>query len=95
MAILAGKYRRELVGIVTSDKMDKTLVVTVDEVKMHPLYKKRYVVKKKYYAHDEENQAKIGDKVTIREMRPMSKLKRWKFVEVVTAAATVEVKEAA
>ena len=93
MAILAGKYRRELVGLVTSDKMDKTLVVTVDEVKMHKLYNKRFVVKKKYYVHDENNTAKLGDKVLIREMKPMSKLKRWKFIEVVVAAATVDTAE--
>jgi len=49
---------------------------------MHPLYKKRYIVRKKYYAHDENNEAKIGDIVRIRESRPLSKLKRWTVVEI-------------
>ena len=73
-------------GIVTSDKMDKTVVVTVHSYKTHPKYKKRYRVSKKFYAHDPENSSKIGDEVTIQETKPLSKLKRWMVVkgEVVT-----------
>ena len=57
--------------------MDKTRVVLVKSVKVHPLYKKRFIVRKKYYAHDEQNTSKIGDMVKIREANPTSKLKRW------------------
>lgn len=64
-------------GVVTSAKMDKTIVVTVHSYKTHPKYKKRYRVSKKYYAHDEAKQFKVGDTVTIYETRPLSKLKRW------------------
>jgi small subunit ribosomal protein S17 len=61
--------------------MDKTRVVLVKSVKVHPLYKKRFIVRKKYYAHDEQNTSKIGDTVTIREATPTSKLKRWVLVK--------------
>lgn len=64
-------------GTVTSNKMDKTIVVAVHSYKIHPKYKKRYRVSKKYYAHDPENIYKVGDAVTIYETRPLSKLKRW------------------
>ncbi len=64
-------------GVVVSSKMDKTIVVRVDNYKVHPKYKKRYMVSKKFYAHDEANQCKEGDKVTIYETRPLSRLKRW------------------
>ncbi|MFW5890903.1 MAG: 30S ribosomal protein S17 [bacterium] len=74
---------KELVGVVVSDKMDKTITVVVERVKMHRIYKKRFVVQKKYYANDVDNKAKIGDMVKIRESKPMSKLKRWELVEVV------------
>lgn len=67
-------------GIVSSSKMDKTIVVTVDAYKSHPKYKKRFKVTKKFYAHDEENKFKEGDVVTIKETRPLSKLKRWEIV---------------
>ena len=86
MVVVGNKVKKnikEFIGVVLSDKMDKTVVVWVDKVKMHPIYKKRYVVRKKYYAHDENNEAKIGDKVRIRESRPLSKLKRWIVVEVI------------
>lgn len=76
------KNLKELVGVVTSTKMDKTLAVKVDTVKIHPLYKKRYVRSKKYYAHIEDNSnISVGDIVKIRQYRPMSKLKRWIYVE--------------
>lgn len=67
-------------GIVSSSKMDKTIVVTVDAYKSHPKYKKRFKVTKKFYAHDEENKFKEGDVVTIKETRPLSKMKRWEIV---------------
>ena len=65
------------VGIVVSDKMDKTVVVKVDRLKMHAKYKKKYRVSKKYKAHDAENEFKIEDKVEIVEVKPMSKEKKW------------------
>ena len=74
------KKARTLKGVVFSDKMDKTVVVAVNRLKMHPKYKKRYKVTKKYKAHDERNEFHIGDKVTIIECRPMSKDKKWKVV---------------
>jgi len=74
---------RTKTGIVTSTKMDKTVVVTVDSYKTHPKYKKRYKDSSKFYAHDEENSSVLGQTVTIEETRPLSKMKRWK---VTTAA---------
>ncbi len=68
-------------GTVTSNKMDKTVVVTVDSYKIHEKYKKKYKVSSKFYAHDPENQFKIGDEVTIYETIPLSKLKRWTVVK--------------
>lgn len=82
MAIIGDKNIKELVWIVLSDKSSKTRVVLVKTVRMHPLYKKRFVVRKKYYVHDEENTSKIDDEVKIRECRPMSKTKRRKLIEV-------------
>ncbi len=76
----------ELTGIVTSDKADKTITVTVQSRQTHPLYKKQYTVSRKYTAHDPKNQAKEGDKVTIREVRPISKTKTWELVEIVEKA---------
>ena len=74
--------RKERVGIVTSNKMDKTIVVTVDRLARHKRYKKVIKISKKYYAHDENNEANVGDEVKIAETRPTSKLKRWRLVEV-------------
>ncbi len=71
---------RTIKGVVTSNKMDKTAVVSVYTYKSHPIYKKRYRVTKKFYAHDENNVANIGDVVVIKEIRPLSKLKRWELV---------------
>jgi len=68
-------------GIVSSNKMDKTIVVSVDTYKSHPKYKKRFKVTKKFYAHDEQNKYNIWDTVVIQETRPLSKLKRWTVVE--------------
>lgn len=64
-------------GIVTSNKMDKTVIVTVHTYKTHPKYKKRYRTSKKFFAHDEENKYNIGDEITVYETRPLSKNKRW------------------
>ena len=77
------KYNKEKnntkgkIGIVVSDKMDKTVVVKIDRLKMHPIYRKKYKVSKKYKAHDAENKFKIGDKVKIIEVKPISKEKKW------------------
>ncbi len=73
---------RTKTGIVTSNKMTKTLVVKVITDKLHPKYKKRYQVTKKFYAHCEDSSKfPVGSKITIQETRPLSKLKRWKLVE--------------
>ena len=73
--------RRRLKGEVVSDKMDKTVVVKVDRTVVHPKYLKRYTVSKRFKAHDEGNEAKTGDLVTIEETRPLSKGKRWRIVK--------------
>lgn len=86
MAILwnkSPKNIKELTGTVVSDKMDKTRVVEVETVKVHPLYKKRYKVKKKYYIHDEKNESKAGDVVSFREAKPLSRLKRWALIQII------------
>ena len=68
-------------GVVTSAKMDKTAVVSVHTYKIHPLYKKKYRVTKKFYAHDENNTCKEWELVTIKETKPLSKTKRWEIAE--------------
>lgn len=73
-------------GVVVSDKMDKTVVVVEETMKLHKLYKKRVKVSKKYKAHDEKNECKIGDKVRIMETRPLSKEKNWRVVEIIEKA---------
>lgn len=78
--------RKERVGIVVSDKMDKTIVVAVSERVKHPLYKKIVNRTKKFKAHDENNACGIGDKVLIQETRPLSKDKWWRLVEIVEKA---------
>ena len=75
--------RKTRVGIVTSNKMDKTIVVTVEEFVRHALYGKAVKVTKKFKAHDEQNECNIGDKVRIMETRPLSKDKRWRLVNVI------------
>lgn len=72
--------RKRFEGVVTSDKMEKTIVVRVDRVKVHPKYQKRYTVSRKYKVHDENNKFKIGDKVIFVECRPMSKDKKWRVL---------------
>jgi small subunit ribosomal protein S17 len=81
--------KNEKVGQVVSTKMQKTIVVEVSRRVPHPLYKRIINKRKKFYAHDEEAQAKTGDVVRIVECRPLSKLKRWRLVEVVRRAAQV------
>ena len=78
--------RKERVGYVTSTKMDKTITVSVEGVKYHPLYKKAMKSTKKSQAHDEENTCNVGDLVRIKETRPLSKTKCWRLVEVVKRA---------
>jgi small subunit ribosomal protein S17 len=73
--------KRQFTGTVTSHGMNKTAVVTVNRVKIHPKYKKRYTVSKKIKAHDEENSCKDGDLVVIEECRPLSKEKKWKIIK--------------
>ena len=77
--------RAEKVGVVTSDKMTKTVVVRVDRLVKHPIYRKYVRKRKKFMAHDEQG-AKIGDKVKIVETRPMSAKKRWRVVEIIQKA---------
>lgn len=81
--------RKTRSGKVVSDKMDKTIVVAVETIKRHPLYKKTVKVTKKYKAHDENNEAKIGDTVVIMETRPLSKDKNWRLVEVTEKAVVL------
>ncbi len=78
--------KREFVGIATSDKMNKTIVVEVRTKKLHKLYKKYVSSRKKYKAHDEENSAHIGDTVRIVEHKPISKNKAWRLAEIVERA---------
>ena len=78
--------RKVRLGTVVSDKMDKTVVVAVERRVQHPLYGKPVVRTKRYHAHDEENTARVGDTVRIMETRPLSKLKRWRIMEIVERA---------
>jgi small subunit ribosomal protein S17 len=76
--------RQEVTGVVTSAKMEKTIIVKVTRMVQHKLYHRVIRVSKKFYAHDEERKARQGDTVRIIETRPLSKLKRWRLAEVVT-----------
>jgi small subunit ribosomal protein S17 len=82
---------KSITGVVSSDKADKTIVIVVRERKTHPLYRKQYTVSKKFIAHDENNEAKVGDKVVIVETRPISKRKSFKLVSIVDTAAVAHV----
>jgi small subunit ribosomal protein S17 len=77
------KLRKEKIGIVVSDKMDKTVIVKVSRRVVHPQYGKIIRLHKKYYAHDEKDECSIGDTVRILETRPLSKTKRWRVGEIV------------
>ena len=79
-------FRKTKVGMVVSDKMDKTIVVAIEDRVQHPLYKKILKRTYKLKAHDENNQCGIGDKVRVMETRPLSKDKRWRLVEIVEKA---------
>jgi small subunit ribosomal protein S17 len=81
--------RQELVGVVTSSKMQKTIVVRVRRTAQHPLYHRVVRSAKKYYAHDETGDAKVGDTVRIVSTRPLSKLKRWRLKEVIQRSTRV------
>ncbi len=78
--------RKSKVGLVVSNKMDKSIVVTVERMVRHPLYGKFFKKTSKFMAHDADNQCQVGDRVKIMETRPMSRLKRWRLVEVVEKA---------
>lgn len=73
--------KKQLKGIIISNKMQKTVVVEVERIKESPKYKRRYKVHKKYKAHDEKEEYKIGDRVIIKECRPLSKGKRWRVIK--------------
>jgi small subunit ribosomal protein S17 len=78
--------RKERVGVVVSDKMEKSVVVNVERQLMHPIYGRTVRIKKRYVAHDETNDCKVGDMVRITETRPLSKTKKWRIVEVIERA---------
>lgn len=80
------KTHKTRVGLVVSDKMDKTVVVEVVRLYSHPLYKKRVKTTKRYKAHDEANECQVGDKVRIEECRPLSKDKSWKVISIIEKA---------
>ena len=80
------KVKKQIVGLVTSDKMDKTIKVLVERKLRHPIYGKFVKKSKKFTAHDEKNESNIGDLVKIQESRPLSKSKRWTLVEIIERA---------
>jgi small subunit ribosomal protein S17 len=85
---VAGK-RKEVIGNVVSNRMNKTIVVQVVRRKSHPLYSRVISKSKKFYAHDERNEAHVGDVVLLEETRPLSKLKRWRLKQIVRKTALV------
>ncbi|GAB2695867.1 30S ribosomal protein S17 [Paenibacillus thermoaerophilus] len=89
MSQVVRNERKVQVGKVVSDKMDKTIVVAVETYKKHDLYHKRIKYTKKFKAHDENNEAQIGDVVEIMETRPLSKDKRWRLVRIVEKAVII------
>jgi len=82
-------HRQVKVGTVVSNKMDKTIVVAVESLKKHRIYKRTYRRTKRFYAHDEENTSQVGDLVRIEETRPLSKMKRWRLVEILKAGSGI------
>ncbi len=80
------KKRKTLVGTVVSDRMDKTVVVAVERIWVHPLYGKRLRRTKRYKAHDENNECRVGDRVRLMETRPLSREKRWRVCEILERA---------
>jgi len=85
--------RKQFIGTVVSDKMDKTVVVMVETLVKHPLYGKYIKKRKKYMAHDENNECRVGDKVLIEETRPLSRRKRWRVRQILEKGKVVEVEE--
>lgn len=81
------RNRKRMVGVVISDKMDKTVVVVVNRMVQHPVYKKYIRRRAKFMAHDEQNTARIGDKVEIVQSRPLSRSKRWRLTKIVERQA--------
>jgi small subunit ribosomal protein S17 len=86
MSVVERKTRKSRIGLVTSDKMDKTITVAVERKVKHPFYGKFLKKTTKFHAHDESNQCGIGDTVRIMETRPLSKTKRWRLVEIIEKA---------
>ncbi len=84
--ITARKQRKQRIGRVVSDKMDKSITVAIDRQVKHPIYGKFITKTKKYMAHDENNEAKHGDRVQIMETRPLSKQKKWRLVKILEKA---------
>lgn len=82
--------RKQFIGIVVSDKMDKTVVVMVERLVKHPLYKKYIRRRRKFMAHDEENACRAGDKVLIEETRPLSRHKRWRVRQILERAKVLD-----
>ncbi|MCR4443117.1 MAG: 30S ribosomal protein S17 [Peptococcaceae bacterium] len=87
--VLERNKRKTITGIVVSDKMDKTVVVAVENYAQHPVYKKIIKRTRKYKAHDEKNECKTGDRVKLMETRPLSKEKRWRVVQIIEKAPLV------
>lgn len=88
-ALIKGSHRQRKVGRVVSNKMNKTIVVAVERLKKHPIYKRTYKVTKKFHVHDENNEGQIGDTVLIEESRPISKTKHWRLVQIVKRGSGV------
>lgn len=86
MAEVLKSNKKVFVGEVSSDKMDKTIVVKIVRPRLHPIYRKYVMTTKKVKAHDEQNEAHVGDKVRVIESRPMSRHKRWNLVEIIERA---------
>jgi small subunit ribosomal protein S17 len=86
MAEKVKSRKKEFIGVVKSDKMEKTIVVSIETLALHPLYKKYVKRSKKVKAHDEKNEAKTGDRVRVVECRPLSREKCWKLVEILERA---------
>ena len=89
------RHRNLKIGEVVSTKMQKTIVVEIEMRKAHPKYKRVMKSNKKFYAHDEQNSARVGDVVRIRETRPLSKLKRWQLEEIVRRSALAQLPDVA
>jgi small subunit ribosomal protein S17 len=86
---MLNKRRQQKIGVVSSNKMQKTIVVTVDRRVMHPLYKKVTRKSKRFLVHDERGECRLGDMVRIEETRPLSRRKRWRVVQVISKAVQV------